>query len=104
MGGLAQEKVRGLAKVRAAFIFAMAAHNIVRLARLYRPEGRTASGDMKSDRPIARRRAKNLKNTPPVPPQKVAPASPLAQTQSLFQKHARRLKLRSILPGGECCG
>jgi hypothetical protein len=29
VGGLAQVKVRGLAKVRAAFVFAMAAYNIV---------------------------------------------------------------------------
>ena len=34
VGGLAQVKVRGLAKVRAAFVFAMAAYNIVRLPKL----------------------------------------------------------------------
>ena len=34
VGGLAQVKVRGLDKVRAAFIFAMAAYTIVRLPKL----------------------------------------------------------------------
>ena len=33
-------KVRGLAKVRAAFVFAMAAYNIVRLPKLMAPNGR----------------------------------------------------------------
>ena len=32
--GLAQVKVRGLDKVRATFIFAMAAYNIIRLPKL----------------------------------------------------------------------
>jgi hypothetical protein len=32
-------KVRGLAKVRAAFVFAMAAYNIVRLPKLIAPTG-----------------------------------------------------------------
>jgi IS5 family transposase len=39
VGGLAQVKVRGLAKVRAAFVFAMAAYNIVRLPKLITPRG-----------------------------------------------------------------
>ena len=39
VGGLAQVKVRGLAKVRAAFVFAMAAYNIVRLPKLLAPTG-----------------------------------------------------------------
>jgi transposase len=39
VGGLAQVKVRGLAKVRAAFVFAMAAYNIVRLPQLLAPRG-----------------------------------------------------------------
>ena len=39
VGGLAQVKVRGLAKVRAAFVFAMAAYNIVRLPKLIAPRG-----------------------------------------------------------------
>jgi len=34
IGGLAQVKVRGLAKVRAAFIFALAAYNLIRLPKL----------------------------------------------------------------------
>ena len=37
--GLAQVKVRGLDKVRAAFIFAMAAYNIVRLPKLMATRG-----------------------------------------------------------------
>jgi len=39
VGGLTQVKVRGLAKVRAAFVFAMAAYNIVRLPKLMAPTG-----------------------------------------------------------------
>ena len=39
VGGLAQVKVRGLAKVRAAFVFAMAASAIVRLPKLMAPSG-----------------------------------------------------------------
>jgi transposase len=39
VGGLTQVKVRGLAKVRAAFIFAMAAYDIVRLPKLLAPRG-----------------------------------------------------------------
>jgi transposase len=39
VGGLTQVKVRGLAKVRAAFLFAMAAYNIVRLPKLLAPRG-----------------------------------------------------------------
>jgi transposase len=39
VGGLTQVKVRGLAKVRAAFVFAMAAYNIVRLPKLIASRG-----------------------------------------------------------------
>jgi hypothetical protein len=39
VGGLTQVKVRGLDKVCAAFVFAMAAYNIVRLPRLMIPRG-----------------------------------------------------------------
>ncbi len=39
VGGLTQVKVRGLDKVRAAFVFAMAAYNIVRLPKLLAPTG-----------------------------------------------------------------
>jgi transposase len=39
VGGLTQVKVRGLAKVRAAFVFAMAAYNIVRLPKLMAARG-----------------------------------------------------------------
>jgi transposase len=39
VGGLAQLKVRGLDKVRAVFVFAVAAYNIVRLPKLLAPTG-----------------------------------------------------------------
>jgi transposase len=39
VGGLGQLKVRGLDKVRAAFVFAVAAYNIVRLPKLLAPRG-----------------------------------------------------------------
>ena len=34
MGGLAQVKVRGLAKVRAVFVFGVSTYNLVRLPKL----------------------------------------------------------------------
>jgi len=40
VGGLTQVKVRGLDKVRAVFVFAMAAYNIVRLPTLLAPTGK----------------------------------------------------------------
>ena len=39
VGGITQLKVRGLAKVRAVFVFAIAAYNIVRLPKLLAPSG-----------------------------------------------------------------
>ena len=39
MGGLAQVKVRGLAKVRAVFALALVAYNIIRLPKLIEPTG-----------------------------------------------------------------
>ena len=39
IGGLAQLKVRSLAKVRSAITFALAAYNIVRLPKLLQPAG-----------------------------------------------------------------
>ena len=39
VGGLMQVKVRGLDKVRAAFVFAVAAYNIVRLPKLMAARG-----------------------------------------------------------------
>ena len=39
VGGLAQVKVRGLAKVRAVFVFGVAAYNLVRLPKLLAPTG-----------------------------------------------------------------
>ena len=49
MGGLAQVKVRGLAKVRAVFVFAIAAYNIVRLPKLLAPSGRSVSCGVKKE-------------------------------------------------------
>ena len=39
VGGLAQVKVRGLAKVRAAFVFGIAAYKLVLLPKLVAPTG-----------------------------------------------------------------
>ncbi len=39
VGGLTQVKVRGIEKVRAVFVLAMAAYNIVRLPKLLDPRG-----------------------------------------------------------------
>ncbi len=39
VGGLAQMKVRGLAKVQAVFVFGVAAYNLVRLPKLLAPTG-----------------------------------------------------------------
>jgi hypothetical protein len=39
VGGLAQVKVRGLDKVRAVFVFGVAAYNLVRLPKLLAPTG-----------------------------------------------------------------
>ena len=39
VGGLAQVKVRGLAKVRAVFVFGVTAYNLVRLPKLLAPNG-----------------------------------------------------------------
>ena len=39
VGGLAQLKVRGLDKVRAVFVFGVAAYNLVRLPKLLAPTG-----------------------------------------------------------------
>ena len=58
VGGLAQVKVRGLDKVRAAFIFAMAAYNIVRLPKLLATRGEPAASDMKSQTTMAQRQAR----------------------------------------------
>ena len=57
-------------------------------AQAYGRKGRTPSSDMKSDRTRARRPAKTSK-TCPVRRRKVAPASLVAQTQSLFQQPAK---------------
>ena len=40
VGGLTQVKVRGLDKVRAVFVLAMAAYNIVRLPKLMAARGK----------------------------------------------------------------
>ena len=61
VGGLTQVRVRGLDKVRAVFVFAIAAYNIVRLPRLLAAEGRSAAGDMKSERTMTQPQAKTSK-------------------------------------------
>ena len=43
MGGLAQAKLRGLDKVRAVFVFGVAAYNLVRLPKLLAPTGRNGA-------------------------------------------------------------
>ena len=50
VGGITQLKVRGLAKVRAVFVFAIAAYNIVRLPTFLAPERRSVSGGLKKER------------------------------------------------------
>jgi hypothetical protein len=79
VGCLMQVKVRGLARVRAAFIFAMAAYNIVRLPKLIGPMGQ-ASSDMKSRRTMTQRQARSSKISG-IRPQKIALVSLVAQTQ-----------------------
>ena len=79
VGGLTQVKVRGLAKVRAAFVFAMAAYNIVRLPKLYGRKGRSPASDMKSQRTTTRLHAKTP-NLSRIQPQKIALALLVAQT------------------------
>ena len=90
MGGLTQVKVRGLDKVRAVFVLAMAAYNIVRLPKLMAargknsgPEGRSAPGDMKGERNMPRRQAKTSK-TRRIQPQKITPTNSLPKRRDLF--------------------
>src|ERR1700744_115806 len=45
VGGLTQLKVRGLDKVRAAFVFAVTAYNVVRLPKLLAPRGEVCLAD-----------------------------------------------------------
>ena len=71
--------MRGLAKVRAAFVFAMAAYNIVRLPKLYGRKGRSPASDMKSQRTTTRLHAKTP-NLSRIQPQKIALALLVAQT------------------------
>jgi hypothetical protein len=76
-GGLTQVKVRGLAKVRAAFVFAMAAYNIVRLPKLMARRACVPQDEERENKdPTA---GQNLKNEPH-PPAKNRPASLIAQT------------------------
>ena len=79
VGGLTQVKVRGIEKVRAVFVLAMAAYNIVRLPQALRPEGRIAPANMKSQGNVSRYQANTSKMRRPQA-QKIAPASPVAQT------------------------
>ena len=86
MGGLTQVKVRGLDKVRAVFVLAMAAYNIVRLPKLMAARGKLlargakCAGDMKGERKMPRRQAKTSK-TRRIQPQKITPTHLTAQTQ-----------------------
>ena len=92
VGGLAQVKVRGLAKVRAAFVFAMAAYNIVRLPKLLAPRGEAAAGDMKSERTMTRRQAKtsNMSRVQPAKNRACTPRCANAATFSAACSHVRR--------------
>ncbi len=70
VGGLTQVKVRGLDKVRAVFVLAMAAYNIVRLPKLMAARGKLWPRGAKCARRHERREknaptsGQNLKNTP----------------------------------------
>ena len=66
VGGLAQVKVRGLAKVRAAFVFAMAASAIVRLPSLW-PRGATCVPHHEKPDNHDPTAGQNLKNEPHQP-------------------------------------
>ena len=80
VGGLTQVKVRGLAKVRAAFVLAMAAYNIALAAQALGPEGRSPASDMKSQRTTTRLRRQNSEPEPHPAVQKIALALLVAQT------------------------
>ncbi len=79
VGGLMQVKVRGLAKVRAAFVFAMAASTIVRPPKLMALTGGNAPGDRKSQSTMTQPQARTSKIRA-IQPRKIAPASLAAQT------------------------
>src|SRR6202453_133622 len=66
VGGLTQVKLRGLAKVRAAFVFAMAAYNIVRLPKLIARRAKCVPQheERENNDPTA---GQNLKNEPHPP-------------------------------------
>src|SRR3984885_7898434 len=74
VGGLTQVKLRGLAKVRAAFVFAMAAYNIVRLPKLIARRAKCVPQheERENNDPTA---GQNLKNEPH-PPAKNRPCLP----------------------------
>ena len=72
VGGLAQVKVRGLAKVRTVFVLAMAAYNIVRLPKLLDPRGEVRPQHEKRGKRVATS-GPDLDNRPS-PAQKIAPA------------------------------
>ena len=73
VGGLAQVKVRGLDKVRAAFVFAMAADDIVRLPKLIAATAKCVRRD-KTGRPMPRTQAL-FRTTAGSRPKKSAPAA-----------------------------
>ena len=80
VGGLIQVKVRGLAKVRAALRLRHGRLQHRPPAQAYGPDGRSASGDLKSEGTMTRRQARTSKMSRIRRP-KIAPASPVAQTQ-----------------------
>ena len=82
VGGLTQVKVRGLDKVRAAFVFAMAAYNIVRLPKLMAPRAKCVRQHEKRENndPTS---GQNLKNEPH-PPAKNRACSPSCGTALTF--------------------
>ena len=83
-------KVRGLAKVRAAFVFAMAAYNIVRLPKLYGRKGRSPASDMKSQRTTTRLHAKTP-NLSRIQPKKSRLHSSLRKHTDFFSSLLDRL-------------
>ena len=79
VGGRTQAKVRGLAKVRAAFVFAMPPTTSSACPSLWPRRAKCFPQHEKPEN-NDRTSGQNLKNEP-IHLQKIAPASPVAQTQ-----------------------
>lgn len=75
-------KVRGLDKVRAVFVLAMAAYNIVRLPKLLAPRVKCAQPHEKPEK-TASTPDQNLENTPH-PAAKNGPCLPLRRRSEFF--------------------